>query len=160
MVEEYNPTKKEIVKEIGSGFKSTFSKENLKDFGKNLKDFGGYCGFVFSLVSIAPYIIPSTIRSLNEPSSPEDKETSMNKAEEVGAFTGLGGGVIGWFVQLGSYVHIADKYNLPEIGLIPVATNVLSGIYEFGRHSYKKAEKRLIERDKSKSLDSIAEKIA
>lgn len=61
------------------------------------------------------------------------------------------GSIIGSSMQGSIYLNLYFE-DIPAY-LLPLATNVLSGIYELGRLVYKKAEKRVI----SKNLEKIAE---
>ena len=96
------------------------TKEAGKKAGKYLKQ---------SLMgSLVAYIIPTALRK-----TPNHKGTNLEVA--LDAF------------QIITYSQLAMK-GIPAY-LIPIATNVLSGIYEAGRFIYKNAEEKLINKNKS-----------
>ena len=62
-------------------------------------------------------------------------------------------GFIGTIAQFYAYIRLAEK-GIPAYWL-PVATNILSGLYETGRYFYNKAEKKLV--DKNKNIEKKVE---
>ena len=114
-----------------------------------------YFGIGLGRVSIGLYIIPSADRYMGEKSeSRQNKEKSTNKKGGLGSTIGIFSGIAGWVGQLHLYLNLGFDYDMPEIALIPVVTNIASFVYERGRkNGYKKAT------EQSKSIDSVAEEI-
>jgi hypothetical protein len=111
-------------------------KEVLTEVVRPVRETGKKVGKYFgdSLIEmLAVYMTPTAIR----------KFSNIN--------TGLGMALNA--AQLLTYVSLAKK-GIPAY-LIPLATNVASGIYETGKFVYKKAEQRLI--GKRKSLEGKLE---
>ncbi|HLC56342.1 MAG TPA: hypothetical protein VJJ23_03855 [Candidatus Nanoarchaeia archaeon] len=141
----YAPTKSEVVKEIGNGFVSYIKDWKFKD--SNLK----YAIESLLFVTIFPYILPTTIRSLNKPLTAEEKNRTYTKTEDVLTGLAIVAGIGGIVIQVVGYYQLA-RHDKEEFLLIPVTTNVISGIYEIGRHQVDNAKRRLIDRNK-RSLD-------
>lgn len=128
--ENYKPTKKEVFNEFGKQIKSGTNKtlNYIKENGKSFIETQG----VF-------YTLPSLLRK-------RDDLPERNLGQGLGIFLGS--------MQLFFYIINANNTFLPdkELWLIPVATNVISGLYEAGRAIYKNTEKRIIEKH-NKSLE-------
>jgi len=99
-------------------------KEKTKKIGKHVKD-----SFRDNLYL---YAIPTLIRK------------GGFKTNSISLGTILAG------TQVAEYAKLADK-DIPAYWL-PIATNVLSGIYETGRYFYKKTEEKLINSKLEKEL--------
>ena len=57
---------------------------------------------------------------------------------------------------IGSDLDIAKDFDCPQVGFIPVATNLASGVYELGRKVYCDAKKRVVSRRSENSpLETI-----
>lgn len=148
--ENYKPAKKEIYDELISGFKNK-SIEYFKAFVSPAIS----AGAVSAVASM--HAIPSYFRWL--------RARVENDAEQpgVGSFistcTGMLTGIT--ISTIGSeliYISVL-KSDYPEIALLPIATNVLSGLYELGRGSYKNAEKRLIKKRKAENNDCLEKRL-
>jgi len=70
--------------------------------------------------------------------------TAIRKDSKAFNFPGYAGVVS----QIGIYATLIEK-GIPAY-LIPITSNVLSGIYELGRYVYKKAEQKVIDNKTSK----------
>ena len=127
---EYSPSAKEIINEVHQDVKDYLSK----------KPYVPYLNFFSSTIQssiftiVMPYIIPTTIRYLkkNDPLSA--------KVDEVKSWGYIFGFFFGITTSSIVYMDHLNKNNILEYLLIPVATNLGSGIYETG----KSARKRLI----------------
>jgi len=98
-------------------------------------------------MAFVPYFIPTAANKTDECLSNacpfENQKLSL--AEKTGIATGvIVGGVLD-AAQICGYHHLAKKGH-PEVLAIPVATNVISGLYEW----YKSAKKRVESRGKGK----------
>ena len=124
------------------GLEEITFKETLS-FGR------GLLGFV--PMSLIPYFVPSFIRSITEDPHPKIESLSLENlpsideenALNLGVNYGIGLGVLGWVAQAVGYYHFAfnqtiPEDNVPEILLIPIATNLLSGFYELGKKYFMK----------------------
>jgi len=141
MEENYNPSGKEVLKEIHSMITSKFTKKSLKEFA-------------FSSVKITrdvlalTYAAPTMYRKVKN-----NKEGETSLAEWVGGFTGL---AIGLAADVGTVLeyHYNLKQSHPNLWLIPVATNLASGGYEIGRKLYKDAKQRALDKRNGKNLET------
>ncbi len=140
MTSDYNPTRREVLEEMARG---VFNRDNLKDIGVKLKQTGE--GFISMNVflNICPYILPTTIQGVREVSQTENKNS---RAENVGLSIGLVTGLALDAAQVIGYKY-AIQHDHSEALLIPVITNVASGVYEVGRKMYTKAKQRLLDRN-------------
>ncbi len=136
---EYKPNLREIVKEIGSDVKKFFDNTPtmLKATYGTAKIFGKATGGVI----VGPYIIPSIVQAFRK----IDSEIKPIKQHEVivGQALGVMPGSLVIFSQMHLYSDLIRKGH-PEVLLVPVATNILSGIYEWGRS----AQRRLVKKHK------------
>jgi len=116
--ENYKPSKKEVFSEIGNKTKY-FIKKNWKSLVDNQKLF---------------YAVPTMLRKIRK----DNCEIERNIGDGIGT-TLLA-------TQAIFYVVNATNQFFPdnELYLIPVATNVASGLYEGVRAIYKNTEKKLI----------------
>lgn len=165
MPEEYKPTKKEIAKEMASGARDFLRpsrimertpersqvRDTLARTGRDIGEFSSYFFQIAGLIMVAPYIIPTAVRSLweiiDEPVG--DYSVAQNMGGNVGAWTGIVLDV----GQVGGYVYAAREGH-PEALLIPVATNTASGVYELGRMGWNNARQRLLDRHGSGGLEA------
>lgn len=141
MREKYEPTRREVVREMARSLK--VSRANLKSLKNIAMD------FVASATStaFALYIIPKVarcIRSKEDSSNSEEVDFSSD-IQEIGLYAGFITGVVSWSAQTAAYSYAARNGH-SEALLIPVATNVASGVYEIGRFMYNRARDRLLER--------------
>ncbi len=129
----YKPTKKEVLKEMWDGIRKSFN--DVKNISKE-SVIGAFTRNTFL------YIIPSALKS----------DTYMFKDSFP---VKIGGGMLGMIGIAGQMTVYNEVYKkgYPEALLIPVATNVASGIYELTRYSYNKAKKQLI-KNHNQSLET------
>jgi len=132
MAEDYKPSKKEVFSELGSQIKSG-SKKALNCTLNYIKE-AKNC---FMHLQKPVYALPTFIRK-------KGWDTSEIPANKLG----IGIGAIFTIGQLGFYIENATDNILPdnELYLIPLATNVASGLYEGVRAIYKNTEKKLMEK--------------
>jgi hypothetical protein len=99
------------------------------------------------VMAASPYIIPTCARWMNE-----NDELSMlygqeklSPAENAGTGTGV---YLGLAIDIAQFIGygFAVGNNMLEVLLFPVATNVLSGIYEAGKYIKEKKEEREFEK--------------
>jgi hypothetical protein len=164
---DYNPTKKEVLGEVFNGL-GRFSMENVYSFGRGLKKFSvntgkGLKNFAdnttdcFLEVMASPYVIPTTIRvTVNYDVSDVDL-SKIPISERMGAYTGLAGGVVSSIIYGMGYHHIATEMDHPEVLLIPLATNFVSGVGEIGRGLAKNAKQRLLKRHRFEGIESTVD---
>ncbi len=145
MVENYNPTRKEVLREAFSGV-------NLKNTRSKLKQVGGDFIAMASISSLCPYIIPTTVRLHRDIESLGEK-VEIDVADYIGLSAGLIAGVGSYIVQVGGYLY-AVEHDHPEALLIPVATNVVSGVYEVGRKIYNNARQKILDKHNAEGLES------
>ena len=142
MVENYNPTRKEVLREA-------FSEVSLKNIGSKLRQVGTNFIGVVSAASICPYISPTAFRVWKE-----DKSSGKNDvADKIELTAGLLGAIAITYAQAEGYLY-AVEHDHPEALLIPVATNVASGVYEIGRKIYNNTRQKLISKHNAESLES------
>ncbi len=146
--ENYVPTKSEIAKEIGNNFVD--SVKNLKFKNSILEE----AVAIMALINIFPYSIASAIRYFKEPVSEEEKNRIYTKTDHVITVSSILAGVCGVGMQVFGYYQLA-RHGKEEFLLLPVATNVISGIYEIGRYQVNNAKRRLINRHKGSLDDKI-----
>lgn len=134
----YKPTRKDIVKEMCKGLE--IKNETYKTFKKNAGDIlKGTIG-----ASILLYALPS-IKITNDEHK-KDFHGLMNSTEllnfiDIGNLIGLGG----WYLQYRGYKELIEQ-GYPA-WILPVATNVMSGIYELKGY-YDNTKNKLIENHK------------
>lgn len=109
---------------------------------------------VFGL-SVFPYILPTSTRLIWAEKHPSEEPFFKSSADKSGYYFGCTLGIVSDFAQGGAYYYFL-KNSHPEILLIPLTTNVLSGTYELGRLLLKNAEKRLT--DRKNNLEEKIEK--
>ena len=147
--QKYQPTQKEILNEMGYQL-----GENLKKFKekslvtiKNTKDFfSGYLTGVvdtIALTHVGNSVLEKVFTGLFEEKNTSVEETSESniRGASIGAITSL-------IAQGYIYYKLVDDGH-PETLLIPVATNIASGLYEW----QKRSKLKIIER---KSLEQTA----
>jgi hypothetical protein len=155
MAENPKAQRREILEEMVS-----LAKKDIKSFFSEGAG-GQFLGFFIGASSLglsAPYTFLTIRRWINEPiglnatTTVDEKRKGYTAAEHIGGFLGLGAATVAHLYVMGK----ACEY--PSLFLIPVATNIISGVYEFGRYQYKKAEKSLSQRLKEKPVEKPAEK--
>jgi len=151
MTEEYKPKRREILRQMGRDAKRVFSYENVRDFL--------YYSAKYSLKETSiPFAIPTTRRRFNEwngfgcrtirnENTGEDKQEiekfcnrdgRLSEAKLNGRVIGLVLGLVtGLVAVVGIPVYGLDK-GYPEALAIPIATNIVSGVYEWYRHTRNK----------------------
>ena len=90
----------------------------------------------------SPYVFPTMIRKSNN----LDYNITFSSKKEKRKYN-LGvmlGGIIDVASAMG-YADIIMNSNVLEVALFPIATNIVSGIYEFGRSNIKKLKEKNIE---------------
>tara|TARA_Y100000310_G_scaffold272554_1_gene287615 strand:- start:15356 stop:15814 length:459 start_codon:yes stop_codon:yes gene_type:complete len=146
MAEDYNPTRKEVLEEVVNRIKQPFNRDRLKAVGTKLKETGKYSIATIGFFSLCPYILPTTIHWIRDGKFflyQETKHTACNVGLIIGAVTGIALDI----AQTVGYLH-ALEYDHPEVLLIPVVTNAVSGICEAGRKVYNNAKQRISDRHK------------
>ncbi|MCK4729873.1 MAG: hypothetical protein KAT28_01000 [Candidatus Aenigmarchaeota archaeon] len=149
MINEYEPTKKEIYSEIYRGMKrytknkiETICDDTKNKFGtvyNKLENVGiPYLAGALS-VPITGCIFPSFIKHVYiDRNTQEGIDEELNLYEKIGVcgglITGTGITILG--------IDLAMEY--PELFLIPLTTNIISGAYEFNE-KYQKIKQNLIE---------------
>ncbi len=152
MEEKYRPTKGEVWGEVWNGIKSKFTKEKFSRTGKALKDFSeewyeGTKGMV-----ILPYVVPSVRRSVRE--YKRDVKFPLWTVKDTGVAAGFVTGFVADMGQIIGYGYVVSKGH-PEVLLIPVVTNVASGVYETGRSLYRDAKQKVLDRHDAEGLEAI-----
>lgn len=136
-MKEYEPSKKEVraqmFKDVKSFGKKVSNIRNIKDFSVSL------IGSTF-VTGTYPYIIPRVYRAFKEHTS--SCTSQQNRAEEYGMGPGIVLGICSWFAQMWGYGYLASKGHAKAL-LIPLATNLASGIYELGAKWKKNARERV-----------------
>ncbi len=158
MEEDYNPSRREVFREMSSGmssgsrkvFNGVFSKKSVLRIGKEFKDFVIFGGVILGAVSTLPYYIPTVAREIKSPLSYSYRKYSLG--ENIGGWVGFFGGVALDIGQVYSYHYLAT-HNHPEVLVIPVVANVISGGYELSRIGWRNAKKRLVEKHKKELSD-------
>jgi hypothetical protein len=150
---EYKPTGKEVFGEMVNGIRQYFSDDNFKNIGSKLKQTGENFLVAAGAVSICPYILPTTIRRIKDSKSSSNEDIQFDATDHIGYSTGFLSGMALDFAQIIGYSY-AMEHNHPEALLIPVVTNVASGVYEVGRSMYKNARQRVLEKHKTEGLEA------
>lgn len=122
MTEDYNPKRKEVSVDL---------VESVKQVGlSSLK--------TTAALNLLPYVLPTAKKFFKSKAliSSEIAEYGM------GAIAGIALGA----AQIAGYSYMVEKGN-SEILLIPIATNIASGIYEAGRGIYNNAKQKLLKRN-------------
>lgn len=145
----YLPTRKEVWNEIWNRVKN---KVKIKDYPRKrevLNEFGK--GFYESAKNIAlfPYRVPTALRGLGKILTNQDYNPSPAKSVGImlGASTGLIsliGQLAGWAVWEMSLTNNSDDL---KYLFIPIATNIISGVYEIGKSKYDSVARTLYERN-------------
>ncbi len=135
MTENYKPSKKEVFNELGNQIKSGSNK--ALNFIKKTRN-------AFIHLQKPVYALPTFIRK-------KGWNTSGIDGNILGGVTGafFAGAQITFYMGNACNSYFPDN----ELWLIPVVTNVASGVYEIGRGIYKKTERKLIEKH-NKGLES------
>ncbi len=129
---EYSPSAKEIVNEVHKDVKDYLSKKPYVPYLNFLSS--AIKSFIF--INIMPYALPSTINYLKK----SDFLLMYDNPKEWGCYIGV---VLGASLAIITYAEYIPKKLSLEYLLIPVATNLGSGIYE----TVKSARNRLIEKN-------------
>ena len=152
MTVNYEPTRKEVFVEIfGNIGGDYFTKDNIRNLRKGFTDASKiFFASTATLVS-APYVVPSFSRLIKEVG---DEDVQLKVLERIGLHSGFFTGLVADIGQLFGYFYLAVDDH-PEALLIPLATNVVSGLYEIGRHKYRSVRNRLVEKHRRESLESV-----
>lgn len=153
MAKEYNVSGKEIIEEMLFKGNRDDSSHINKGKKKKIVDFLYNYSVGLEMIPLL-YRVPSIVR-LNREYSKEHKDESTEDtwADILG---GLAGQATAMAVHMASALCLyepAIRKGHPEILLIPVATNIASGIYEAGRKAYEDAEQRVIQNKKDSGLE-------
>lgn len=144
MTDEYKPTRKEVLGEIGTSLGKNFSNAY-----KRLTEFGGSGLFSFGVLLATPYCLPTAARKFRKFDSVE-----QTNAEIDGTTAGFVGGGMVTLLEFAGYNYLY-RHDHAEVLAIPIATNVISGAYELGRVAYRNAKQRLIERHGKEISDAV-----
>jgi hypothetical protein len=138
---EYKPSRKEVFNEIGNRVK-TSSKIALNHLKRNASDF-------INTQKIL-YTFPSALKS-------KQKYGKLTFGDGLGALADVGQ-IVFYFGNIIDAITPENTFGFEHnYWLIPVATNVASGLYEAGKAIYKNTEKKLIEKY-NKNLESEVKK--
>lgn len=133
MADEYKPGLGETVMEMGRDVTNNFG---ISKIGRTAASFTG----AFVEVSLGMlYACPTVMRRVGDSSS---RAIPLEGRNKFGVALGATAGVLADVAQLFGYGYLSIKYDHPEVWAIPVATNLVSAVYEWGR----KARKRVAER--------------
>lgn len=165
MAERYEPSSREVLAEISDLVTDFVSRrsdslrgnllcagESLKYAGESLKELGvlgALAGGAAVRSLLYPYVLPTIVRKLIS----DDRKArqarcypaSLDPDENIATSIRIIGGMTLNFGQLLGYSYLAT-HDHPEALAIPVATNVLSGMYEFGKSTYEHARDRVVDR--------------
>ena len=151
MAEKYEPSRREICAELWCEFKD-LSKKIISGTGKSLKEFGSLASLGGAVMVVSPYAIPTAVRVFREIKD-DDGSNKISLAGTVGAYIGLYCGLAADTGQVFGYAYVADR-GYPEAFAIPIATNVISGVYELGRKAYKNARQNVVNRHNESVVNS------
>jgi len=144
-MDEAYPSRREVYKEIFSR-----TKDKLLNFGESVKEAGISTVAATSLIALMPYRIPTIVRDFREYDASGRLENGIWKkasSEKIGASLGIVLGLSSWALQAAGYQYLCNHGHSEALAL-PLATNVISGVYELGRRHYKKVRNQLIEERK------------
>jgi len=136
---QYKPTLREVIGEMSQDLASPVSRtvsdltRKIKeaDFKTPLKDFFILAGGIASVIQLLPYILPTHLKIKRS-----SKSRDLNVAQNIGGYTGMGVGFLGIMGQ----AYLYGEH--PKYLLVPLATNLASGLYEWQKH----AKQRVIEK--------------
>lgn len=146
MTKKYQPTQREVYAEMWNGVKNSFSKK----IGKPLREFGYSAVTVIAGCAFGPYVVPTLARKLRR------MDTKSSITQDIGIGVGMAGGIAAFVAQTAIYGYVAGYLKHPEVALVPVATNIASGLYEIGRKMHSDAKQRLLHKHKKKSLETLS----
>lgn len=148
MEDQYKPTRKEVFTELSRGINDQVDKIKERTLNTVVKTpYHISLGLqFFAGTSIYLHILPSMSRIQFEYNKIPNSR-SATTGESISILMGAFFGSASYLAQLAAYFQVAEKTNTPEVGFIPLATNVASLGYETYRHFYKKAEQTLIEKN-------------
>ena len=153
MAEDYKPSKKEVIGVIIDGVKNKIPSYDISKIGDSIKEFSLATSAGIAILLTAPYIIPHFIRNT------KNVKINIPGGVDTGGYFGTTLGVASLIGQAAGYHHLSTVYDRPEWLLVPVATNVISGVYEIGRFIYNKAEQEFLKNHKPNSLESKVESL-
>jgi len=113
-------------------------EENHNPIEKSSPLFGE--GFV--KMFLAPYALPTLIRTFRDI---KKEYSDLSTKQKIGFFSGVGLGSLTDICQVAGYYNMSVNEGIPEVLLLPLATNVFSGIYELGRWRINKSRKKFAE---------------
>ena len=138
MTDKYEPSLKDIITQIYKEGKYVFNifanKKNIKEFSRGFLKTYLYMGFT-------PAIIPSTSTYItNACYGKEDKKISteipITSAQTSGHVIGA---ILGTITAIGSFSYVANSTkDNKELLIIPLATNLISGVYEYVKYTKQK----------------------
>jgi hypothetical protein len=149
------PTKSQVLEEM-AGLAKDKVKNSWASFKQRVKRSEGFAGSLihsYFAFMYLPYVIPSIPREMRDSSSPNSKKPKLSE----------GSGVVLSLVGAVATHHylLSQTADHPSLFLIPVATNLASGAYEFARPLYKKARENLSQRiAEKKKEESLKDKNA
>jgi hypothetical protein len=133
----------EMYQEASAPVKKAAQKISNTDFQrvrKNLGDFAFFCAGIAGIFNVPPYILPTviinTIEARKKPISRNYAPIEYTRSQDIGGYTGLSLGFASLIGQVYAYGHN------PKYLAIPLATNILSGLYEWQKHARKKIAER------------------
>ena len=130
------PTKKDVLSYMAQNFRKNISDK------KNIEEFVGMAVGVGSFIIKGTYALPSAARIIGDYKKEKEESKAVSElsaAENLGGLTGVIGGFALHAAQ--SYIYIAHLDS--KWMFLPVATNVVSGLYEIGKYLYERAEKEI-----------------
>ena len=146
-MEDYKPSRAAVLYET--------VRKPLVDIGKVVGDFGLVVGTATIAFSILPYLIPSVIAIMND-GKPKQK---VSLSEDIAGLLGWGAALAITTIMPEGYQFLY-KHGYEEAYLFPIATNVVSLLYEVGvrvnprlqkavQKATKKAKQRLVEQHRT-----------
>ncbi|MDO8508574.1 MAG: hypothetical protein Q7S27_02720 [Nanoarchaeota archaeon] len=124
-------------------------KSEIKNMAERVNRRSNFINFLVpstngACFAVLPYLLPTAIRQSNEPNRgikfgdlEGELSDSAIKSAQLGFYAGWVVGGTANVLQAYIYSYLAFNEH-PEALLIPVATNVLSGIYEIGRKMFSR----------------------
>ena len=130
------PTKGEVFYELADS-----AVDYVDSKIKSVAEFSASAARCVSALFVIPYILPTSVRQIKEYKDEPLQTLSASQNARIGV--GFGLGVVTYLGEFIGYAYAATDDH-PELLAIPVATNILSGVYEVGRMQYNKARERLV----------------
>ena len=151
-LQKYNYSNTEIAKEIFSsdGLGSIFT--SISKVTKAVRKPLYNSAKITFKASTFIYAVPTYIRQLTVHDGERDSVSNFMGENGYGGYAGYMlnsvGVLAGATASVGQCIDYCLTADVNNLFWIPIATNVVSGVYEFGRHQVKIAKKRLTKKKK------------